>query len=122
MYADNEDYDACYPTRGGKMNLWRVVSAIHMTRWASRITLEITGVRVERLHEIGKDGRKAHDVLAEGITREQIEQQQKFFHPDDSPALAFAALWEQINGKREGCSWRDNPWVWVIEFKRIAPA
>lgn len=90
--------------------------SIHMPRWASRLLLEITDVRVERLHSIGKDGRKAKDVLAEGIEQQAIERMREFFHPDDSPALAFAQLWEQINGKG---SWRLNPWVWVVSFKRI---
>jgi len=89
--------------------------SIHMPRKDSRINLEVTGVRVERLHSIGKDGRKAADVLAEGITREQIDQQAKWFHADDAPALAYAALWNKING--DG-SWESNPWVWVIEFKK----
>jgi hypothetical protein len=96
---------------------WR--SPIHMPRWASRITLEITDVRVQRVQEIGRDGRKAVDVLAEGITPEQIANEQKWFHPDDSPALAFARLWEAVNGKG---SWESNPWVWAITFKRVQEA
>lgn len=87
--------------------------SIHMPRWASRITLRIESIRVERVQDIGKDGRIAKDVLAEGITREQIEHQQKLFHSDDSPALAFGCLFESINGKG---SWASNPWVWVLAF------
>jgi hypothetical protein len=93
--------------------------SIHMPRWASRIALEITDVRVQRVQEIGRDGRKAVDVLAEGITPEQIANEQKWFHPDDSPALAFARLWEAVNGKG---SWESNPWVWAITFKRVQEA
>jgi hypothetical protein len=96
---------------------WR--SPIHMPRAFSRLTLEITDVRVQRVQEIGRDGRKAVDVLAEGITPEQIANEQKWFHPDDSPALAFARLWESINGKG---SWESNPWVWAITFKRVQEA
>jgi hypothetical protein len=90
--------------------------SIHLPRCLSRITLEITAVRVERLQQIGKDGRKARDVLAEGITQEQIDRQRKWFHQDDAPAIAFAELWESINGSG---SWLKNPWVWVVSFKRI---
>jgi hypothetical protein len=94
----------------------RVRNPLFMPRWASRITLEVTDVRVERVRDIGRDGRKAHDVLAEGITPDQIAHQAKFFHSDDAPALTYAILWDSINGKG---SWRDNPWVWVVEFKRV---
>lgn len=99
------------PLTGGKWS-----PSIHMPRWASRITLEIVGVRVERLQDIGKDGRKARDVLAEGITPELIANERKWFHADDSPAIAYSRLWESINGKG---SWRANPWVWVVEFKPL---
>lgn len=73
--------------------------SIHMPRWASRITLEIRSVRVERLHEIS-----VNDVRAEGVG------------PQDEP---FVYLWDSINGKKPGASWESNPWVWVIEFKKI---
>lgn len=84
------------------------VPSIHMPRWASRITLEITGVRVERLKEISEE-----DAKAEGV---------KFgtFEPNECRTCArgaFMDLWESINGKD---SWLLNPWVWVIEFKRDA--
>ena len=87
--------------------------SIHMPRAASRITLEVTGVRVERLQDIS-----AADALAEGIT----------LHPDhhgkprDSlygPVRTYADLWESINGPE---SWAANPWVWVVEFKRVEAA
>lgn len=69
--------------------------SIHMPRWASRITLEITGVRVERLQDIS-----GADMQAEGMRwREE-----------------FPCLWEAIYGDE---SWQANPWVWVIEFKRV---
>lgn len=94
--------------------------SIHMKRAYSRITLEVTGVRCERLHAIGKDGRKAHDVLAEGIEPSAIAALAKWFHPDDAPALAYSALWNSINGKSH--PWASNPWVWVVEFNRINEA
>jgi hypothetical protein len=80
---------------------WR--PSIHMPRWASRITLEITGVRVEKLQDISNADCKAEGVLPD--------------HSDVFPhARAYQTLWEQINGAG---SWEANPWVWVVEFKRI---
>ena len=89
--------------------------AIHMHRWRSRITLEITNIRVEQLRQI--TGPDAH---AEGCP---------FPHPSTFPIIQFAhahtnttqwykELWESINGTG---SWEANPWVWVIEFKRVKP-
>lgn len=83
-----------------------------MPRWASRITLEITGVRVERLQDISEI-----DALAEGVRRysmlEQIQAGQ-----DRWARHAYRSLWEQINGPG---SWDANPFVWVVEFKRATP-
>lgn len=77
---------------------WR--PSIFMPRWASRITLEITDVRVQRVQEIGQG-----DACEEGrpLGVEPIEW--------------YAALWNKINGKK--APWASNPWVWVIGFKRI---
>lgn len=91
---------------------WR--PSIHMPRWASRITLEITGVRVERLRDISEA-----DAIAEGITRDrdghgwQVEDGR---HYSDDPRESYASLWETINGPG---SWGANPWVWCIAFKRV---
>lgn len=76
--------------------------SIHMPRVASRITLEITGVRVERLQDIGEA-----DALAEGIDQDTC-----------APVATYRDLWESINGH---ASWDLNPWVWVVEFKRVQP-
>lgn len=103
----NKDNSAASP--------WR--TPLFMPRWASRLTLEITRIRVERLQDIGKDGRKAKDVLAEGIAQAQIDRWGQYLHPDDCPAHTYGVLWESINGKG---SWDANPWVWVIEF-RVVP-
>lgn len=81
---------------------FRFRPSIHMPRWASRITLEITAVRVERLQEISEE-----DAKAEGV------DWTPFFN---EPVEAYADLWKSINGP---CSWESNPYVWVIEFKRI---
>ena len=95
---------------------WR--PSIHMPRWASRILLEITSVRVQRVQDIGRDGRRAADVLAEGISEAAIAQQRQWYHLDDAPAIAFSMLWESVNAKR-GFGWVVNPHVWAIEFKLI---
>ena len=95
----------------------KTLSARFMPRWASRITLEITDIRVERLQEITEE-----DAIAEGVapklgkyitvTDETILKIKK------SEALNnFKELWDSINGKKH--SWESNPWVWVIEFKKI---
>ena len=87
--------------------------SIHMPRWASRITLEVTGVRVERLNDISEA-----DAYSEGVT---IPSHYKFAsngRPNDrnEARVTFETLWESINGPE---SWPLNPWVWVVEFKRI---
>lgn len=80
--------------------------SIHMPRWASRLTLEVTGVRVERVQDI-----TVEQAEAEGVTRS----------PGVSswdPCGEFGKLWDSINAKR-GFGWDKNPWVFVIELKRI---
>lgn len=92
---------------------WR--PSIHMPRWASRITLEITKVRVQRLNEISDE-----DALAEGIQKSRDEYgyqaDSEGRHYSGDPIESFAGLWEFCYG--DG-SWEANPLVWVIEFKRV---
>nr|EKX3318823.1 hypothetical protein [Klebsiella pneumoniae] len=76
--------------------------SLHMPRWASRILLEITGVRVERLRSMIQDDARAEGVIAASGPMEA--------------GLAFRELWDSIYGEE---SWKANPWVWVIEFKRV---
>lgn len=86
--------------------------SIHMPRWASRITEEITGVRVERLQDISEA-----DALAEGI--QQLNGRFTFnggLHESRTAVESFRALWEYINGAE---SWDANPWVWAVEFRRL---
>ncbi|MEC7814746.1 MAG: hypothetical protein VX939_00610 [Pseudomonadota bacterium] len=90
---------------------WRKRPSIHMPRWASRITLEITDVRVERLQNISGD-----DIAAEGVT-DPIGSPRAYGVVTKQLARdQFIRLWESINGPD---SWQVNPWVWVVEFKRI---
>lgn len=89
--------------------LWK--SSIHMPRWASRITLEIEAVRVERLNDISEEDAKAEGVadrtvdLSRGVTTRPYQ-------------MAYSLLWESIHGTS---SWDANPWVWVIQFRRVKP-
>lgn len=88
---------------------WR--PSIHMPRWASRILLEITDVRVERLQDISEQ-----QALAEGVMSAERD-----IGPDGngySPLELFGGLWVKLNGMD---SWSANPWVWVVEFKRVQP-
>jgi hypothetical protein len=115
-----------YPDQGARyradfdrdQTVWR--PSIHMPRWASRITLEVTRVRVERLQDISEA-----DAVAEGVRPDR-----RCLPDDDAAAFSrigkvrgnsfpiarYAALWESINGPG---SWDANPWVWVVEFKRV---
>lgn len=101
---------------------WR--PSIHMPRWASRLTLEVTGVRVERLQDISDD-----DARAEGVERNDLIisgfdegiRYRDYAGNDDmaewfsDPVRSYRTLWESIHGP---VSWDANPWVWVVEFQR----
>lgn len=94
-----------------RYQLWR--PSIHMPRWASRITLEVVAVRVERLQEISRV-----DAIAEGApeSHPSIDRVSMDFGFPDFSRSWFAQLWQEINGPE---SWSANPWVWVVEFKRL---
>jgi len=93
-------------------NYERWSPSIHMPRWASRITLEITGVRVERLNSISEA-----DAWAEGAAYYSAGMTgTPSANDDDAGRVLFRRLWESINGPG---SWDANPWVWVVEFRRI---
>ncbi|TAN06137.1 MAG: hypothetical protein EPN38_09385 [Rhodanobacteraceae bacterium] len=120
-----------------------VVPAIHMPRWASRITLEVTGVRMERLQDISEadataEGARAvpwgtwwqgyqdlgdmdlihQEARGEAPPEWMIEPKRMKDRPwlDRSAVAEFRTLWESINGAG---NWDANPWVWVVEFRRI---
>jgi hypothetical protein len=91
-------------------NIGRRVPSIHMPRWASRITLRITDIRVERLQDISHA-----DVLAEGLLSAEAERAHDVTM---NPKRSFGNLWNQINGAG---AWEANPWVWVMAFERVKP-
>jgi hypothetical protein len=123
---------------------WR--PSIHMPRWASRITLEVTRVRVERLQDITEQ-----DAVSEGVRglEKILAGGTDKLDPDSgyesgmilSPRFCFQNLWDWINAERPKlpkdvtssryatvkrwlekhppCTWDDNPWVWVVEFRRV---
>ena len=112
---------------------WR--PSIHMPRWASRITLEVIDVRVERVQDISEE-----DILAEGVRIPVSEDRKPLICVSGEYAAAnylpgkireakskdiirayFASFWDSLNAKR-GHSWESNPWVWVPEFKRAQEA
>lgn len=97
----------------------RWTPSIHMPRWASRILLEITDVRVERLNAISEE-----DAMREGIDADRLAESQDNYdciadHNMTGRPTAkgyFSDLWQSIYGEE---SWKANPWVWVIDFKRV---
>ncbi len=98
------DYDDC----GNPIDRWRPAET--MDRDDCRVELEITDVRVERLHDISAEQAKAEGVT--GLPR------CRSLYPDDDYLYPFKDLWISINGPG---SWEFNPWVWVVEFKRVQP-
>ena len=109
---------ALYRADGIDLHWDKWTPSIHMPRWASRITLEITSVRVERLQEISIEDAKAEGAW--GPDDSIVQKVTDYFGTDifsANPRKAFQMLWESINGPD---SWAANPWVWVIEFRRLA--
>jgi|SRR5579859_2384991 len=100
--ATDPEPELCYEDWEDPEVKWR--PSIYMPRWASRIMLELTEVRVERLREISED-----DATAEAPPRLITYR---------TAIDAFSNLWDSINAKR-GWGWNQNPWVWVIEFRRV---
>ncbi len=119
-----------YRAAAAKCNRWK--PAIHMPRAASRLDLDVTGVRVERLQDITEE-----DVIAEGVQLAVTEEGRPLiaaltpYQPGkpirdwtiaDYWRSEYACLWDAINGKRAGADWASNPWVWVVSFKRFEAA
>lgn len=97
--------------------------SIHMPRWASRITLEVTDVRVERVQDISEADAKAEGVQPVPFWEFTDEEMELLDYPllerMKPIASAFSGVWDSINAKR-GYGWEVNPWVWVVEFKQLA--
>jgi len=111
---------------------WR--PSIHMPRWASRISLLMKEVRVERLHEITEEGAKAEGIylqsvnvappihtdiryVAPGVEMTRSDGEKSTHAPAHYTAVeAFHCLWDSINAKR-GFPWESNPWVWTVKFE-----
>jgi hypothetical protein len=96
--------------RRWRSSIWR--SSIHIPREASRLTLEVRDVRVERLQDISEN-----DAIAEGVDTSHcfcgVPELKDKCHRHK-----FMELWDKLNAKR-GYPWDSNPWVYVIEFMRI---
>lgn len=111
-----------YPASVAKIPDGTCRPSIHMPRWASRIMLEITAVRVERLNDISEEDARAEGVgsaiwfAAKGVPEDEWVSLGKRGAIESSHINQFATLWESIYG---GESWSANPWCWVIEFKRV---
>lgn len=129
-WKTGKGYSISYPATDGIQEFFNLDDelssackpSIHMPRWASRILLEITGVRIEKLQDVSES-----DALAEGI--ESLTGDNTIYHWDfpkphpnhavsgyKSARSAYHELWCEINGRG---SWDANPYVWVIEFKRV---
>lgn len=103
--CDFTDADDCFVER------WQ--PSIHMPRWASRILLEITNVRVERLNDISEEDAKLEGSrICDYNGRMLLDQRSN----QGSYKWGYRSIWESINGPG---SWDLNPWVWVLEFRRI---
>ncbi|WP_010462420.1 hypothetical protein [Pseudomonas mandelii] len=89
--------------------------SIHMPRWASRILLEITDVRVERLQNISGDQAEAEGVDA-AMCQQYLETSPSRFECKEAVIHGFAGLWQSTGG-----NWDANPRVWVVEFKQVKP-
>lgn len=123
-YKTGQGYEVSYPATDGVQEYYdlstdeafcsRVTPSIYMPRWASRITLEITDVRVQRIQDISEE-----DCEAEGVSLVPTDCQGECGQtPCGITRSRFIGLWDSINAKR-GYGWDKNPWVWVLTFRRV---
>lgn len=101
-----------YPVSDTKY-FWNKRSSRFMPRWASRILLEVTDVRVQRVQEISSD-----DARWEGVEDCHENGHDDCFYGTHGWRCSFERLWNSINAKR-GFGWAENPWVWAVSFKVI---
>ena len=130
-YADGTEKEIIWEGKGDDKDLYieffdrqqhEWCSPVAMPRWASRLTLEVVGIRCERLQDITEK-----DAVAEGITERYIAKGgaftrvSKILHEHGEVGTlrnGYAVEWTNLNAKR-GYPWDSNPWVWVIEFKVV---
>jgi len=108
-----ERWSALYHYRHGE---GLTVPSIHMPKWATRLWVRNTGVRVERVQDITEE-----DVIAEGVNHEWIDSGQECWgiipgEYSTCPFEAYAWLWDSIYAK-SGLGWEENPWVWVTSYE-----
>lgn len=120
-YHDEEDGGPRYEYRADTSAeqsaniLWK--PSIHMPRIASRITLKVTGVRVERLQDISEEDIEAEGVLACDEWQDYLATWESMQSDEiwiETPRQYWEKRWDRINGKKY--PWASNPWVWVVEF------
>ena len=111
LYAKRPELENVPPLAGLKERgyLWK--SPMFMPRWASRILLEITDIKVERLQDIS-----CEDAVKEGFSDKKPSGMQPAMMPN--PKADFRNYWDSLNTKK-GYPWSSNPWVWVVEFKVV---
>lgn len=95
---------------------FKYTPGMHMPRWASRITLEITDIRVERLQDISEADANAEGLFSSGWSPSFNDPDNSSFADSVSAKEGFTALWDSIYGPE---SWAANPWVWAIEYKKV---
>ncbi len=111
----SERSDVFYLPSNYQPDRWR--PSIHMPRWASRIKLEVTGVRVERLQDITDADAEAEGVMSWAASDDGLQMLRACgFAVPDRPSFLFKLLWTKINGPD---SWDANPWLWVVSFARL---
>lgn len=117
-YRDGVQMDKLAPAEYNPTiyNYERWTPSIHMPRWASRILLEITDVRVERLNAISEEDARAEGIIDGGCLNCGEPEPCGCANPEPDATDAFAYLWQSIYGQE---NWNANPWVWVISFERI---
>lgn len=113
VWGTNHEYPA------ERYGIWR--PSIHMPRWASRILLDVVSVRVQRLHDITPEDCRAEGIEVPRCGCEACAMTSAICPADASAYMVdYRLLWDKINANR-GHPWRSNPWVWVIEFRRVTP-